>query len=170
MYIIGYSLAAEGFILRSGGAEGADWAFQKGCEEFCRDDKIQANKRQEIYLPWATGFNNMKPNKNMGYYYYESEEGEMLAKKFHPSFGSIRTKRGRQLMTRNTYQVLGIDVNPDDKIDMLLCWTPDGACKSTDRSTGGTGQAIRIANYLNIPVYNLYRENHRRKMENFISE
>ena len=49
-------------------------------------------------------------------------------------------------MARNTYQVLGLDLM--SPVDFVICWTPLG------RDDGGTGQAIRIANAHNIPVYN----------------
>ena len=45
---LGIVLAKKGFILRSGGADGADKAFEKGCD--------LASGQKEIYLPWK-GFN-----------------------------------------------------------------------------------------------------------------
>ena len=44
-------LAGKGYTLRSGGAGGADKAFEKGC------DAVDGKK--EIYLPWE-GFNGSK--------------------------------------------------------------------------------------------------------------
>ena len=37
--------------------------------------------------------------------------------------------------------------------NFVVCYTPDG------KASGGTGQAIRIAEYYNIPIYNLFYEN-----------
>ena len=42
-------LAGQGYVLRSGGAAGADKAFEKGCDE--------ASGEKEIFLPWA-GYND----------------------------------------------------------------------------------------------------------------
>lgn len=51
------------------------------------------------------------------------------------------------LISRNTYQILGHDgVDPSDAV---LCWTPHGS------GSGGTGQAIRIARHVGIPVVDL---------------
>jgi len=47
-YYWGRILATKGFILRSGHADGADLAFEKGCDT--------VNGKKEIYLPWK-GFN-----------------------------------------------------------------------------------------------------------------
>lgn len=48
MYKFAQKMALHGAVLRSGGADGADTAFEWGC------DKKQGMK--EIYLPW-NGFN-----------------------------------------------------------------------------------------------------------------
>lgn len=50
---VGYVLAQRGYVLRSGGAEGADKAFEAGC------DAAHGNKK--IYIPWS-GFNNYIPD------------------------------------------------------------------------------------------------------------
>jgi predicted Rossmann fold nucleotide-binding protein DprA/Smf involved in DNA uptake len=51
MVKLGHYLAGRGWVLRSGGAEGADTAFEKGCD--------QVHGRKEIFLPWK-GYNNNK--------------------------------------------------------------------------------------------------------------
>ena len=50
-------------------------------------------------------------------------------------------------MARNALQVLGTD--GQTPVDFIMCWTPNGS------GSGGTGQAIRIARALNIPVFDL---------------
>jgi SpoU rRNA methylase family enzyme len=40
--------------------------------------------------------------------------------------------------------------NMDRPTDLVICWTKDGA------ATGGTGQAIRMANHYGVPVLNLF--------------
>ena len=49
--------------------------------------------------------------------------------------------------TRNVYQVVGATL--EDKSDLVICWTKDG------KRQGGTGQALRIADYLDIPIFDL---------------
>ena len=56
----------------------------------------------------------------------------------------------KKLFARNGYQVLGRDLNTP--VDFLLCWTP-GA-----EYTGGTRQALYIADDFGIPIFNLARE------------
>ena len=61
------------------------------------------------------------------------------------------------LMARNVHQILGSDLR--SPVDFVACWTPDG-CESEgerSRTTGGTGQAIALADRWGIPIYNLAR-------------
>jgi hypothetical protein len=122
------------YTLYSGGADGADNAFEIG----------SPNKR--IFLPWD-GFNNRKAD---GDQYVVPPYREDLVKLYHPA--GDRLKPGAlKLMSRNSYQVLGPDLK--SPVDFVVCWTKDG------KASGGTGQAIRIAESLNIPVFNLKRPN-----------
>ena len=122
------TLNKKGWILRSGGAEGADTFFEKFA------------KWKEIYLPWK-GFNN-NPSTTFGY----SPEAEQIAKKFHPTYEQL-SRGAKACMSRNSYQVLGGDLKTP--AICVICYTPTG------KATGGTGQAIRIAEAHNIPVFNL---------------
>lgn len=147
----GFSLKLEnlGYILRSGGAEGADLAFERG------------SKHKEIYLPWK-GFN--QNNSNL---YKITPQAEVLARTYHP-YGSTLKENSLKLMSRNCYQVLGEDLNTP--VDFIVCWTPDGAEKETSRETGGTGQAIRIAVDLGIRVYNLNNLRSREELYEFVNQ
>jgi hypothetical protein len=128
---IAETLANNGVILRSGGASGADSAFEMGCK------KVQG--KMEIYLPWK-GF-----NENESHLFGVTPEAMELAQKFHPKWDKLSDK-GKLLIARNGYQVLGESLkNP---VDFIMCWTKEG------KVTGGTGQALRIAKHYNIPVYN----------------
>lgn len=130
---IGHHLNDEGWILRSGGADGADLAFEAGCLD---------EGKKEIYLPWK-GFNKSKSSL-----FQVSEDALSLAKEFHPYWHKL-SRSSRLLQARNGYQLLGLDLNTPAQI--VICYTTGGKIK------GGTGQALRIAkspNY-NIPVLNL---------------
>jgi ribA/ribD-fused uncharacterized protein len=125
-----------GFTLRSGGAPGADSAFEKTAKE------------KEVFLPWK-GFNDKSgivPEKN--------DKALKLAEKFHPNWHNLNDT-AKKFMIRNVYQVLGKDLNTPS--EFVICWTPDGAESDYERSikTGGTGFAISLADSLGIPVYNL---------------
>lgn len=120
-------LAKCGWTLRSGGAKGADTAFEDG-----------ASKKQ-IFLPTGE----------------IPDEAYEIAAKYHPTWGGL-PPFVRKLHARNVLQILGENLDCETKF--VVCWTPDGSEKTTTKSTGGTGQAIRIANAYNIPVFNLYNE------------
>lgn len=127
---VAYYLSVKKFILRSGGAKGADKAFETGCDNF--------NGQKEIYLPWpyfeGSGSIFNEPTK----------EAYEIAEKFHPYWHNL-SQGARKLQARNSHQVLGLDLNTLSKF--IICWTKNG------KSSGGTGQAIRIARAYNIPVF-----------------
>lgn len=114
-----------GWTLRSGGADGADAAFEKG-----------AGSRKEIFL--ATDD--------------IPEEAFTIAAENHPRWQAL-APYVKKLHARNAQQILGGTLNAPSKF--VVCWTPDGVEINTTAKTGGTGQAIRIANAFDIPVYNL---------------
>jgi len=140
MYTIAMVLASKGYTLRSGGAVGADSAFELGC--------VQRNGLKEIFLPWEH-FNDSKSTL-----FPPSEEAKKLARTIHPVYDKLSNK-AKLLIARNMHQILGQDLQTP--VDFVLCWTDDGAETSKQYSinTGGTGTAISLASQHNIPVYNL---------------
>lgn len=112
------------YTLYSGGANGADSAFEAGA------------KKKVVFLPWF-GFNNKEgivPPINND-----------LVKKYHPKPSAL-SQSGWKFMSRNSYQVLGPDLK--SPVEFVLCWTKDG------KASGGTGQAMRIAKDYGIPIFN----------------
>jgi hypothetical protein len=89
-----------GMYLRSGGAEGADRAFEEG-----------ASFNKEIVLP--------RPDLPLW--------TEVFTMHFHPNPGALKPK-GWQLMCRNAIQILGYDGNTP--VDFVVCWTKDGKASS----------------------------------------
>src|SRR3546814_15742804 len=71
-----------------------------------------------------------------------------LAAAHHPKWDLLK-ESAQNLHTRNMCQVLGPEL--DKPARFVMPWTVDGG---TD---GGSGQAIRIDNHLNIPVLNVPR-------------
>jgi hypothetical protein len=131
MHHIAGMLENEGFILRSGSAEGADSAFEAGVHDpFCK----------EIYTPHSKGD------------HLDWDNALATVARYHPAPAALSTYVYR-LMARNAFQILGPDLLHPSKF--VICWTPDAAQNSTSMTTGGTGQAIRIANDHGIPVFNL---------------
>lgn len=129
-------LAAKGLVLRSGGAAGADAAFEDGA----------ALGKKEIYLPWP-GFNlHRSPLTSPPSGAYD------IAAQHHPAWHRVGAGPAK-LLARDVQQVLGACL--DSPCAFVLCWTPDGATAVTSAATGGTGMAIRVAASYKIPVYNL---------------
>lgn len=128
-----------GYTLISGGAEGADTAFEKGC-----------SGKKEIYLPWP-GFQKLHGN---GYVSYPSAEAFRVAEAVHPAWGKLKDSV-KSLMARNSHQVLGGNLR--SPVDFVVCWTEDGCESEMMRTpnTGGTSQAISLADRWGIPVINL---------------
>lgn len=134
-------LESQNYILRSGGADGADLFF----EEFAT--------RKEIYLPWK-GFNGSDSDL-----FSPSPDSHEIAKKYHPAWDRL-SSAGQKLMARNSHQVLGIELETPS--DFIVCWTEDGKMK------GGTSQALRIAKDINIPIFNLYDGDTLTYIKNFL--
>lgn len=136
-------LAARGYTLRSGAADGADAAFEQGCDE--------VKGKKDIWIPWS-GFNNYRgPARTPVERHYEQ------ASQVHPAWARLGNGP-RALHARNIGQIAGHDLATP--VDFVLCWTPDG-CESEaerNRETGGTGTAIAYAASMGIPVFNLGKE------------
>lgn len=127
---LGKFLANKNYILRSGHAEGADSAFEHGCDT--------VNGQKEIYLPW-NGFEGSNSQLVVS-----DKKAFEIAEKFHPYWNNLK-QGGQKLQARNSHQVLGNDLNTPS--NFIICWTKNG------KGSGGTGQAIRIAKSYNIPVF-----------------
>lgn len=134
-------LSALGYTLLSGGAAGADTAFEAGAG------------KKAIFLPWP-GFRG-----HQGPFDCPDAEAFRVAAVVHPSWDKIKRDSAKSLLARNSHQVLGADLR--SPVDFVLCWTPDGCETESSRSwhTGGTGQAIILADRWGIPVINLALEN-----------
>ena len=138
------------YILRSGGADGSDLMFEKYCDE-----------EKEIYLPWK-GF-----NKNESDLYLDNMDQDIvnksyeIARNYHPSWKNL-SDPAKKLMARNTFQILGKDL--ETPVSFVVCWTLGG------KISGGTGQAMRIAKSLSIPIFNLYNKDCLHKIKIQISK
>ena len=142
-------LNKKNYILRSGGAFGADSMFEKYAEQ------------KEIYLPW------LKFNENTSNLFLDLidpikvAEAKEIAVLHHPSWRSL-SNAGKKLMTRNTFQILGLDLK--SPVDFVICWAKGG------KINHGTGQAMRIARSLKIPIFNLFNEESIYKIKIHISD
>lgn len=151
-------LAAEGWTLHSGGAEGADSAFEKGVDvETIIDGRTSFVKTitgaylptgKEIYIPWR-GFNHSTSPlypENVPF----TQKQIDLAARTHPAWHRC-SPSAKRMHTRNVSQILGhelINGPVVQPVKFVVCWTEGGKLK------GGTSQAIRIANSCDIPIVN----------------
>lgn len=137
---------AQGYILRSGNAQGFDQIVSS----------LPVASR-EIYLPY-TGFGEPCGYGKTTYTIQEShpqyQKALQLVYQFHPLGNRLNPLQLRYLV-RDVFQVLGQDLQTPS--EAVVCWTPDGAQKGKDCThlTGGTAMAIRIADAYGIPVQNL---------------
>lgn len=139
----GMILSMYGLTLRSGHAPGSDMAFEIGC------DIIRGKK--EIYLPWKKfGNSNSK-------LIVHNPSAFDIASRFHPKWNYL-SQGAKKLQARNTHQILGWDLKTPTKF--VLCWTKGG------KETGGTAQAIRLAKYYGIPIFNAGAYNNIYQIEN----
>lgn len=143
MHHIAGQLRDKGYRLRSGGAEGADTAFEWG-----------ACGTSDIYLPWA-GFNGRICGIDRG----TDVVLRSIAKRHHPNWSGL-SEGVRKMHTRNAAQILGGLYNFKNEFvpqqsEFVICWTPDG------KGGGGTGQALRVAATYGVPVYDLALESAR---------
>ncbi|MGW8180035.1 MAG: hypothetical protein ACWGQW_14930 [bacterium] len=128
-----------GFVLRSGGAAGADLAFEKGATT------------KEIYTARDCTL-----------------EAMAIAEEFHPAWHRCGLF-ARKLHGRNAFQVLGKSLNSPSRF--VVCYTKDGVVSHDRRTikTGGTGTAISIADAWQIPVFNLGRKDHWKRIYEFVN-
>lgn len=132
MYQLASALSEKGYTLRSGGAHGADTAFEEGCND------THGNK--EIYLPWKN-FNGRSSTL-----YSPTVEAMNRASQIHPAWHLCKPSV-KKLHARNCHQIMGIDLKTPSRF--VICWTKDGL------DIGGTRTAIVMAKEEQIPVFNL---------------
>jgi len=130
---VGFYLSQMGFTLRSGGADGADTAFEEGC--------VRDNGKKEIYLPWR-GFNGRDSS-----FERPTEEAHTLASQYHPFWFGMK-KSIQSLHARNSHQVLGMDLETPSLF--IICWT--------NPYRGGMTQALRLAVQNKIPIFNYFND------------
>lgn len=93
-------LTKQGYILRSGGAKGADKAFEAG---------VCSPQAKEIFLPIDAEF---------------TPETVSMTERYTDIPLRRMREYTRKLLIRNTYILLGKNYN--EPVDFVICWTPNG--------------------------------------------
>lgn len=150
---IAKKLAARGFVLRSGGAVGADEAFERGVDSwYTFMQASQGPVPKEIFYA-----------RDVDQYQNAGLQAMAMAEKYHGAWDRLNPFV-RKLHARNVFQIMGRDLNTPVKF--VVCWTRDGAWHHKHRTiaTGGTGTAISVASMNNIPVFNLAQPEHLKRI------
>jgi len=134
-------LAENHYILRSGGAIGADKAFEYG-----------AGIKKEIYLAHMATTESME-----------------IASQFHPAWNNC-SPYAKKLHGRNSFQVLGPNLNIPSKFLICWTPDGCISHKERNRLTGGTGTAISIADMYNVPIFNLAKKDHLDRILRYIKK
>lgn len=132
-------LDTQGWTLRSGGAEGADTAFE------------EASTRKEIYIPWD-GYNDRETDLRTVFRLSDGdyEGARQIASTIHPNWNRL-SNGVKCLHARNVYQVLGLTLDMPSKF--LVCYAPTGWDHEV---IGGTRTAVVLAQEWGIPVFNIH--------------
>ncbi len=146
---LGEYFAKEHLLLRSGGAPGADHAFEVGCDN--------AKGTKEIFLPWA----NFQENKSP--LHQPSKEALHKASTIHPRWSNC-SPASRKLHARNIHQVLG------KNLDAPVCFVVFWALTQNNKVKGGTATAVTLAQNLSIPTFNLIEPKIKQFFEKLILE
>lgn len=165
---LAYRLASEGYILRSGAAQGADAAFEEGARNFAFENSVDmsAPLLAQIYIPWDSF---AKPEEYYKDWYKvldrmsNKDKAYEIASQTHPAWEKC-SRGAKALHARNVYQVLGSSL--DSPSQFLVCWAktyPNG------RPKGGTATAWNLAENVGVThLFNLYRDEDRKRIENFL--
>jgi len=142
MTAVAKRLSRLGYTLRSGGADGADSAFQAGAD-------LSWIFYKDHILRWT-------PEERIEYNAEDILFMDGFVTRYHPVPHALKGEV-RKLLRRNTLQVMNYSRDGFElpRVDFVLCWTPDGSLDGASRSDGGTGQALRISRHHGIPVFNL---------------
>lgn len=135
MSAISTKLESLGWHLNTGDASGADAAFTRGVKNPSNVTAFTAGD--------ATG----------------DPKAMAMFEKYHPNPNApcFQSSRSRELMARNSYQILGREL--DSPVKFLICWAPNSKTDADGTIMdvrGGTGQAVRIAYAHQIPVFNIH--------------
>lgn len=131
MTLIATKMASLNYILRSGGAQGADKAFEEG-----------AGVMKEIY-----------------YANDATTEAIELASKFHPAWGKC-SMYAKKLHGRNSFQVLGLNLKTPSEYCICWTPDGCLSHSTRQYQTGGTGTAISISEYYKVQIVNLALSDH----------
>ena len=149
------ALGNAGYALSTGGADGADRAFEAGA--------LRTDAPITVHTPWP-GYNGYRPGRDP-----ESDidvvhpkpndrirgkSFQSLAGSHHPAWD--RCRRGARALFLRNVSILAGAIDDDGTllpVRAVIAWNPNG--RAHGREAGGTGHTLRVAAELGIPVVNL---------------
>lgn len=154
LYNIARRMAHQGWELRSGGAIGADTAWERGWDGF---------DAKQIFLTRGTSLVIAK-NTACGHISYYGDiwlEAEDIASRIHPRWENL-DEASQALHTRNVFQILGLDLQ--SKTDVVAAYAPPAG----NSVKGGTATAFNLARAKGIPTFNLWTIDGQRQFFAFV--
>ena len=173
MYKIAKELESLGYVGQSGGAPGADKAFEGANQPWEKEDGTIAGtkeftKSKANVTKWAR-YSDGKNTSSKFVVFKASDSNDKvrnIAKEIHPKKQDLSDKDGLDLHARNTFQVFG--KNLDTPVDFVLFYAEEQ--KDSIRPKGGTGQAVEMARLKGIPTINMADKNWREQLDNVLSK
>jgi hypothetical protein len=156
MQSIGYRLGTLGIRLRSGGAEGADNAFEVGAR---RATKEQQGPEPLIFLPYP-GFRGKSgitfaPNSQ------SQKEATRIIQDLHPAWDRC-SDFAKKAHTRNAFQILGSNLDSPSQFLVFYAEVSRGEIQ------GGTRTAVALAQNFHIPCFNLFYSSAKSELKAFL--
>ena len=145
-------LAHRGVWLRSGGARGADQAFEQGLHQSIHPSFGQIFLASNHACPATPEPTTLIRPKDLTQTWHQASA---IAQDIHPNWPAVQSKGFESYLIRDVYQILG--PNLDDPVSFVLMWAK-GMTFEGERIInvpGGTGQAVRLAAQRGIPIYHL---------------
>lgn len=108
-----------------------------------------------------------KDNKTL---YYDAND-LLMSKNLYKRWEKVNNQDVFDLHNRNIFQVLGQNLRTKSKF--VICYTKCGSTTYDEThpdKTGGTGTAINVASFYNIPVFNLKLDADRERLEKFVEK
>jgi hypothetical protein len=134
--LIAELLAYDGHTCSTGACKGADQAFAEGA--------LKGNGNLLLHLPWGNyernWINSITGNIAINVLRNNNPDAYRSVNKYHPNASKL-SSGAIKLHARN-YLIM-------ENADFVICWTPNGI------TSGGTGQALRMAADKGIKVFNL---------------
>lgn len=170
MESIAFKLGSIGYTLRSGGAEGADKAFENGADKGGYDKEIYTpenfdKSKENLEFCHKYLLPVIDPGRNFFKFRYKTKL--LLCRNVHQILGEPDTQTAKQLTfdeDRCSISPL-LDIVP---VKFVVFWIPTE--NIWDLDAGGTKYAVRIASNLNIPCFNLFDTNTKNRLEKWLSK